>query len=132
MGQRDGNVRIGTSEREVAVRALAEHLAEGRLDIGEYDNRCGLAAAARTRGELAAIFADLPAPGPFAEPAPPPAPAPDPPPLVRTERKSNTGLIIGAFVTVSLGAVITVTAIMGAWWALIPAILIIAVLAMVS
>jgi hypothetical protein len=54
------SVRIGTAEREAAVAALAEHLAAGRLDAGEYENRMTRAAAARSRADLRPLFADLP------------------------------------------------------------------------
>ena len=75
MAPSDGNVRIGTSEREDAVRALAEHMTAGRLDVSEYDQRCALAAAAKTRAELAVIFDDLPEPNPMRAAAPAAAPA---------------------------------------------------------
>jgi hypothetical protein len=132
MGESDGGVRIGTSEREEAVRALGEHLAQGRLEISEYDQRCGLAAAARTRAELAEIFDDLPDPNPTrrARTAPPPAVVPETP-LIEKGRNNTKAIVIG-FVVLSVTAIITVTAILGEWWALIPALLIIAVLAMVA
>ncbi|MFB9428801.1 DUF1707 SHOCT-like domain-containing protein [Streptoalloteichus tenebrarius] len=75
---RTPDIRIGDAERERAVSALSEHLTAGRLEIAEYDERCARAMAARYRGELAALFADLPEPRPMAPPAlvspPPPAP----------------------------------------------------------
>lgn len=134
MAAGDGNVRIGTTEREEAVRALAEHLSEGRLDITEYDQRCAQAASAKTRGELAAIFDDLPEPNPVKYHRPRPVPVPVPAaPLIRHEPpKSRTTAVVVASVVIAVGAIITVTAILGEWWALIPAFLIIAVLAMVS
>lgn len=55
-------IRIGTSEREAAVRELGEHFAEGRLDAEEYEERVSAAYAARTGGDLAPLFADLPRP----------------------------------------------------------------------
>ncbi|MFE3001531.1 DUF1707 domain-containing protein [Nocardia sp. NPDC059246] len=69
-------VRVGTAEREQAAAALGEHFAAGRLDIAEYDERVGRAYAAKTAGELAVLFGDLPRPQPPAPqiPAPPPAP----------------------------------------------------------
>jgi hypothetical protein len=132
MAGSDGNVRVGTTEREEAVRALAEHMSQGRLDIAEYDQRCGLAAAAKTRGELAALFDDLPAPNPMARRVPVPAPVARQQPLVQRERKSRTTAVIAGFFVFAIGAIITVVAILGEWWALLPALLIVAVLAMVS
>ncbi|MGW5111325.1 DUF1707 SHOCT-like domain-containing protein [Nocardia sp. NPDC004123] len=69
-------VRVGTAEREQAAAALGEHFAAGRLDIAEYDERVGRAYAAKTAGELAVLFGDLPRPQRPAPqiPAPPPAP----------------------------------------------------------
>src|SRR3954470_12827724 len=53
-------VRIGNREREAAVRELGEHFAEGRLDPEEYQERASAAYAARTAGDLAPLFKDLP------------------------------------------------------------------------
>jgi Domain of unknown function (DUF1707) len=58
------DLRIGDSERENALTALAEHMSAGRLDIDEYGDRTAKVAAAKTRGELLALFTDLPAPHP--------------------------------------------------------------------
>ncbi|MTE13736.1 DUF1707 SHOCT-like domain-containing protein [Nocardia aurantiaca] len=68
-------VRVGTAEREQAAAALGEHFAAGRLDVAEYDDRVGRAYAAKTAGELAALFGDLPRPQP---PAPQLTPATGP------------------------------------------------------
>jgi hypothetical protein len=54
--------RIGDAEREVAVSALADHFAAGRLDHAELDVRLESAYRATTGDELAGLFADLPAP----------------------------------------------------------------------
>ncbi len=53
-------VRIGTAERERAQSALSEHFSEGRLEMAEFEERSGQAAAARTFADLEPIFADLP------------------------------------------------------------------------
>lgn len=57
-------VRIGDAEREDAVAALGEHFATGRLTREEYDDRAGSALAARTAGDVAPLFRDLPLPHP--------------------------------------------------------------------
>jgi hypothetical protein len=57
-------LRIGTRERELAMGALDEHLREGRLDPTEYGERSAIAANARFRSEIDALFTDLPAPHP--------------------------------------------------------------------
>ena len=62
VGNRD--LRIGTVEREQAVQQLAEHLSAGRLELAEFEERVTAAYAARTAGQLAALFRDLPAPVP--------------------------------------------------------------------
>jgi hypothetical protein len=53
-------IRIGTAEREAAARALGEHYAQGRLDQEEFEERTTAAYAARTSGDLAPLFEDLP------------------------------------------------------------------------
>jgi len=57
-------LRIGNAERAAAMRALDEHLEEGRLGPEEYGERSAVASAATTADELRALFADLPAPHP--------------------------------------------------------------------
>ena len=64
-------VRVGTAEREQAAAALGEHFAAGRLDLDEYDDRVSRAYAAKTAGELVALFEDLPRPQPAPAAAPP-------------------------------------------------------------
>ena len=72
VGGLDG-LRIGTREREDSIRMLGEHFAEGRLPMEEYEQRVDGAVQAQTRGQLRALFTDLPAPyPPFM--APPPMP----------------------------------------------------------
>jgi Domain of unknown function (DUF1707) len=80
-------IRIGTAERDAAMKALDAHLEAGRLDVDEYGERSARASVATTAPELAALFDDLPAPHP---PLPgisgPPLPAVAPPaPPARTE-----------------------------------------------
>ena len=73
-------IRIGTAEREQAVKALGEHFAQGRLEPAEFEERMSAAYAARTASELDRLFDDLP---PRARPAGHPAldrPVPGRPP----------------------------------------------------
>lgn len=56
------SIRVGTAEREETVAVLNAHRAAGRLTGEEYEDRSVRAAAARTRGDLDALFADLPLP----------------------------------------------------------------------
>jgi len=53
-------LRSSDAERERAVAALRRHYAEGRLSTGELEQRVTGAYAARRRGELARVLADLP------------------------------------------------------------------------
>jgi hypothetical protein len=68
---REPHLRIGHSEREAVVDHLSGALADGRLDIVEYDERVRQVYVAKTHAELAPITADLPAPPPPPPPAPP-------------------------------------------------------------
>ncbi|ALG08994.1 DUF1707 SHOCT-like domain-containing protein [Kibdelosporangium phytohabitans] len=72
MAQGDGGIRISDAERDEAVSALGAHMSTGRIDVSEYEERCGLAAAARTRADLETLFRDLPAPHPDLSSATPP------------------------------------------------------------
>ena len=53
-------VRTSTRERDHAAADLVRHWHEGRLTVEELDRRIGRALAARTRGELELLRADLP------------------------------------------------------------------------
>ena len=65
------HLRLSDAERDQAAAALGEHYAQGRLTPEEHAERLDRIWAARTRGELAPVFRDLPArPGPT-----PPAPS---------------------------------------------------------
>lgn len=56
------NDRVGDKERDRALQALGVHYAQGRLTIDEYEQRSDTALYAHTRGELDALFLDLPTP----------------------------------------------------------------------
>lgn len=68
-------LRLSDAERDEAARLLGEHYAAGRLTPAEHDERTAAAFAARTRGELPPLFADLPGGSPWSAPAPPSRPA---------------------------------------------------------
>jgi uncharacterized protein DUF1707 len=57
-------MRVSDAEREAAAAELREHFASGRLNQEELELRLSAVFAARTRGDLNAIFADLPSAGP--------------------------------------------------------------------
>lgn len=54
-------LRVGHADREQVIRALKDAFVQGRLTGDEFGERAGGALAARTRGELAAFTADIPA-----------------------------------------------------------------------
>ncbi len=56
----DPNLRASQAERDRVVDSLRRHAGEGRLDVEELEDRVERALTARTRGELAALEADLP------------------------------------------------------------------------
>lgn len=64
-------MRIGDADREEAVALLGEQYALGRLSKDEYDERSDAAWSARTQGDLAPLFADLPLRRPAATPPEP-------------------------------------------------------------
>ena len=56
--------RIGDTDRDQAVSFLQEHMAQGRIDSSEFDDRMARALKAKTASELAVLFDDLPEPRP--------------------------------------------------------------------
>jgi hypothetical protein len=56
--------RIGDADRDQAVGFLQDHMAQGRIDATEFDDRMSRALKARTASELAILFDDLPEPRP--------------------------------------------------------------------
>lgn len=84
MTDSDG-LRIGTAERESAVRLLSDHMSEGRLSLEEYEERMSAALESVTRADLKALFTDLPPPYPLFMAPPPPMvtlPPPSGPPVL--------------------------------------------------
>ena len=55
------STRVGDVERSVAIETLNEHWRAGRLDPTEHEARTTRAHGAVTRGDLDALFTDLPA-----------------------------------------------------------------------
>ncbi|MGW5054695.1 DUF1707 domain-containing protein [Actinokineospora sp. NPDC004072] len=107
-------LRVGTAERDDAIRILGEHFAAGRLQMDEYEQRVGEATAAVTRGELRALFADLPPPYPafVAPPAWPVAPQQPlpiyppptaPPPVVYSPKSKLAAGLLQIFVPIGAG-----------------------------
>src|SRR3712207_1670481 len=57
------DLRASDADRERVADILRDALAEGRLDMGEFEERLDATYRARTYGELAPITRDLPAEG---------------------------------------------------------------------
>ncbi|QTD98795.1 hypothetical protein S1361_15685 [Streptomyces cyanogenus] len=57
------DLRASDADRERVAEVLRDALAEGRLDMAEFDERLEAAYTARTYGELAPLTRDLPASG---------------------------------------------------------------------
>jgi hypothetical protein len=117
----NGDIRIGTREREDALAALEVHHAAGRLDAFEYEDRRGRARDAVTRADITALFADLPQPQPRFEADPARRNLPVPPPTAH-RRLSTTLSALAPFIGLAAFALTR------SWLALllIPAIAIIA------
>ncbi|BBY19467.1 DUF1707 SHOCT-like domain-containing protein [Mycolicibacterium litorale] len=56
----DAHLRISDADRAEARRLLERAVGEGMLTLDEFTERLDVVLAARTRGDLAAVFADLP------------------------------------------------------------------------
>jgi uncharacterized membrane protein len=65
------SLRISDADREAAVDLLGEQYSLGRLTKEEFDERSDAVWSARTRGDLAPVFADLPVQQPVQAPASP-------------------------------------------------------------
>ena len=66
-------VRVSDRDRDSTVERLARNVTDGALTLDEFADRVAMALAARTRGELEAVVADLPSvSAPVAVPVPSP------------------------------------------------------------
>ena len=131
MGKGDDTIRISDAEREAAVSTLGVHMSTGRLDLAEYEERCGIAAAARTRADLEELFEDLPAPHPDLSSATRPVDL-----MKRTGQlvSRSTGKQVETPATAALDAVAglafvigipgatLLTIFLGLWWVFIPVV----------
>lgn len=87
--------RIGDADRQQAIDALGEHWRAGRLDPAEHERRTTAAFQAVTRGDLDALFVDLPA-APASPPAVVGAPAGDDPHTSAAATHRSGGALIPA------------------------------------
>ncbi|MFD1365203.1 DUF1707 SHOCT-like domain-containing protein [Actinoplanes sichuanensis] len=104
------NLRIGAPERALARTALEQHLTDGRIDGGEFEQRLLACETARTRSEIRAVFADLP----------------DPRPDLKTpadETYDEVGITSGCMVIIlGVPAAILMGVVYGAWWSVVVAV----------
>lgn len=70
-------LRVSDADRDRAIAELSEHFQAGRITTDELEERTGRALRARTAGDLAELFTDLPRKQAFT-PGPAPRPAPGP------------------------------------------------------
>lgn len=131
MGTAD--IRISNDERDEAISTLGVHLSTGRLELAEYEERCGRAVSARTRGELEELFTDLPAPHPDLSSAAPPGQLIQkagqlvtPPTrgkkteLVETPLSRGLEIVAGMCFLFGVPTAILLTIFLSQWWVFIP------------
>jgi len=98
-------MRASDADRDAVLSDLSEHFQAGRLTAEEFDERAGLALAARTWGELKDLLRDLPAarPGPQVPAAASSAARPERSAGRRTPAPIPLLAVIGIAVAVSVG-----------------------------
>ena len=104
------NLRVSDAERNEVADRLSRHFSEGRLDESEFKERLDAAMSAKTQGDLAGLFDDLPPLG--SEPPPPPS----------RRRRLVPFAIMLAFIVVVAGSTVSVWHIMRVPWLLIAVI----------
>lgn len=141
MGKGNGDIRISYVERDEAVSTLGVHLSTGRLELSEYEERCGQAVAARTRGELEVLFTDLPAPHPDLSSATRPAnlvkktgqlvsnPTGVKKSIERVETRASAAfeVVAGMMFIFGMPGAILLTIFLGMWWVFIPVTIVLVV-----
>ena len=98
----DRLMRVSDAERQAAAERLRAAMADGRLDLLEYDNRIAAAYRAVTYSDLDQLFTDLPGPNPVV-----PAPRiPDRPPVLDGLVVADMHLALKILWTIWGGAVV--------------------------
>jgi hypothetical protein len=82
-------MRAGDNDRQAVADKLKLALDEGRLDLGEYDERLQKTYAAKTYGDLSGLLDDLPAVAPAVRAAADPAPKTDAPAPIMSSRSGQ-------------------------------------------
>jgi hypothetical protein len=131
---RDAHVRISQAERDQAISMLGVHLSTGRLELAEFEDRCGKAATSLTRAEVELLFGDLPLPHPDLSLAARPT-APNQVPgqgadrnvsskstteLTETPLSSAMEVIAGLTLLFGIPGAIALTIWQGMWWTFLP------------
>jgi hypothetical protein len=101
------NLRVSDAERNEVADKLSRHFSEGRLDQSEFKERLDAAMSAKTQGDLAGLFDDLP-----------PLEATDPPPPSR-RRRLIPFLVMMVILIVAAGSSISFWHVMHVPWLLI-------------
>jgi hypothetical protein len=87
-------LRVSDADRDRAIAELSEHFQAGRLTADEHQERMSQALQARTAGDLAELFTDLPGkPSAMAGPAPEPA-GPALPPASSPPARFHPALVV--------------------------------------
>jgi hypothetical protein len=97
----DRLMRVSDAERQAAAERLRVAMADGRLDLLEYDNRIAAAFRAVTYADLDQLFTDLPASNPVA-----PAPRVNRPPVLDGGTVADMHLALKILWTIWGGAVV--------------------------
>jgi hypothetical protein len=123
-------LRVSDADRDRAIAELSEHFQAGRLTTDEFEDRTGQALKARTAGDLAELFTDLPRqPSALAGPGPQPAPGPGlalPPASSAPARPGNVPVVPLVIVAVIvLGGLISGHSIVGVLIPVLVALLIV-------
>ena len=105
-------LRASRADREWVIDLLKAAFVQERLARDEFDARVGQALASRTRGELAAVTADLPAELIGALPRRPPARA-------RRRLPMNTAVTAGACVMAAANVGMMAALFIGSWVAVV-------------
>ena len=118
--------RIGDAERDRAIDLLRDHMAAGRLNAEEFDDRLGVALSAKTSADLDPLFTDLPGPRPnqgLAKPSAAPSAgprrdrlvpaAPAEPPLPPRQRHPGVAALAGVIWPITI---LAITFIPGLGW----------------
>ncbi len=104
------NLRVSDAERNEVADKLSRHFSDGRLDQTEFKERLDAAMSAKTQGDLAGLFDDLP---PLAnEPPPPPS----------RRRRLVPFVVMIAFIAVVAGSTVSLWHVFQIPWLLVAAI----------